>query len=126
MKRDLDDQLGIALCLEALAWMSTTEPDPERSPTLLGAADEIWRVIGMSLTEIPFFASYRAEGEAAARQRLPERAFEATWRRGAQLTLADAIALALEEAVAARTDGRTPGGAPPPAVSVGRGMTSWR
>jgi DNA-binding CsgD family transcriptional regulator len=103
MKRDLDDHLGIALCLEALAWLSTTEHDPERSPALLGAADAIWRVIGMSLTEIPFFASYRAEGEAAARRRLPERAFEAALRRGAQLTLADAIALALEEAVPART-----------------------
>ena len=103
MKRDLDDHLSIALCLEALAWLATTEHDPERSPTLLGAADAIWRVIGMSLTEIPFFASYRAEGEAAARQRLPERAFEAAFRRGAQLTLADAIALALEEEVPART-----------------------
>ncbi len=56
----------------------------------------------MSLTEIPFFASYRAEGEAAARQRLPARAFEAAFRRGAQLTPADAIALALEETVPAR------------------------
>ena len=83
MKRDLDDHLSIALCLEALAWLAATEHDPERSPTLLGAADAIWRVIGMSLTEIPFFASYRAEGEAAARQRLPERAFEAAFRRGA-------------------------------------------
>jgi predicted ATPase/DNA-binding CsgD family transcriptional regulator len=103
MKRDLDDQLGIALCLEALAWLSTAEHDAERSPTLLGAADAIWSVIGMSLAEIPFFASYRAEGEAAARRRLPERAFEAAFRRGAQLPLADAIALALEEVVPART-----------------------
>jgi len=102
MKRDLDDQVGIALCLEALAWLSGTEHDAERSPTLLGAADAIWRVVGMSLTEIPFFASYRAEGEAAARQRLPARAFEAAFRRGAQLTPADAIALALEEVVPAR------------------------
>ena len=110
MKRDLDDHLSIALCLEALAWLATTEHDPERSPTLLGAADAIWRVIGMSLTEIPFFASYRAEGEAAARRRLPERAFEAAFRRGAQLTLADAIALALEEEVPARTEtGRVEG-----------------
>ena len=69
MKRDLDDHLSIALCLEALAWLATTEHDPERSPTLLGAADAIWRVIGMSLTEIPFFASYRAEAEAEAEAR---------------------------------------------------------
>jgi predicted ATPase/DNA-binding CsgD family transcriptional regulator len=102
MKRDLDDQVGIALCLEALAWLATTEHDAERSPTLLGAADAIWQVVGMSLTEIPFFATYRAEGEAAARQRLPERAFEAAFRRGAQLTATDAIALALEEVVPAR------------------------
>jgi len=108
-KRDLDDHLAIALCLEALAWLSTTEDDPERSPTLLGAADAIWRVIGMSLTEIPFFASYRAEGEAAARRRLTERAFEAAWRRGGQLSLADAIGLALEEAVSARSEPATSG-----------------
>jgi len=107
MKRDLDDHLSIALCLEALAWLSTTDQDPERAPALLGAADALWRVIGMSLTEIPFFAGYRAEGEAAARQRLPERAFEAAWRRGAQLTLADAVALALEEVVPARTTAAT-------------------
>jgi len=88
MKRDLDDQLGIALCLEALAWLSTAEHDAERSPTLLGAADAIWSVIGISLAEIPLFASHRAEGEAAARRRLPERAFEAAFRRGAQLALA--------------------------------------
>ena len=87
MKRDLDDHLSIALCLEALAWLATTEHDPERSPTLLGAADAIWRVIGMSLTEIPF-SHYRAEGEAAARQRLPEQAFRGSlpaWRTASPL-----------------------------------------
>jgi non-specific serine/threonine protein kinase len=104
MKRDLDDHLSIALCLEALAWMATTGPDPERSPELLGAADAIWRVIGMSLNEIPFFANYRAEGEAAARQRLPEQAFEVAFRHGAQLTLPDAIAIALEEAIPPRIE----------------------
>ncbi len=57
----------------------------------------------MSITEIPFVASYRAEGEAAARQRLPEQAFEAAFRRGAQLSLADAISLALEEELPDRT-----------------------
>lgn len=103
MKRDLDDHLSIALCLEALAWLATTEHDPERAPTLLGAADAVWRVIGMSITEIPFFATYRGEGEAAARQRLPEQAFETAFRRGAQLTLGDAVALALEEEVPDRT-----------------------
>ena len=108
-KRDLDDHLGIALCLEALAWLSTTEDDPERSPTLLGAADEVWRVIGMSLTKIPFFSSYRAEAEAAARQRLPGLAFEAALRRGTQLTLAEAISLALEDAVPAPTKSATSG-----------------
>src|SRR4029078_5704767 len=32
MKRDLDDHLSIALCLEALAWLATTEDEPERPP----------------------------------------------------------------------------------------------
>jgi non-specific serine/threonine protein kinase len=108
MKRDLDDQVGIALCLEVLAWLATTEHDAERSPTLLGAADAIWQVVGMSLTETPFFATYRAEGEAAARQRLSARAFEAAFRRGAQLAPTDAIALALEEVVPARAKPATP------------------
>jgi non-specific serine/threonine protein kinase len=102
MKRDLDDQLGIALCLEALAWLSTADHDAERSPTLLGAADAIWRVIGMSLKAIPYFTSYRAEGEAAARQRLSDRTFQAAFRHGAQLALADAIMVGLEGEVPVR------------------------
>jgi serine/threonine-protein kinase PknK len=96
MKRELDDRLGIALCLEALAWIGATESG-ERSAILLGAADLIWQAMGFSLAKLPFFSAYRSKGEEAARRALSDRSFQAAFRRGAELSHDQAIALALGE-----------------------------
>jgi DNA-binding CsgD family transcriptional regulator len=101
MKRQLDDQLGVALCLEALAWIAATQQGGERSAMLLGAADVNWRAMGFSVAKLPFFTTYRSQGEAAARQLLSERAFQTAVRRGAELSTEQAITLALEEVVPA-------------------------
>ena len=101
MKRQLDDQLGVALCLEALAWIAATQQGGERSAMLLGAAGVNWRAMGFSVAKLPFFSAYRSQGEAAARQLLSERAFQTAFRRGAELSTEQAIALALEEVVPA-------------------------
>ena len=96
IKIGLDDRLGIAFCFEALAWIAATERQAERAAVLLGAAEPIWRGIGMAFATIPAFSAYRAEGETAAR-RIGERAFQTAFRRGAGLSLEEAVAFAVDD-----------------------------
>ena len=42
---ELDERSGIALCLDALAWIAATRRDPERAAVLQGAASSVWESI---------------------------------------------------------------------------------
>jgi ATP/maltotriose-dependent transcriptional regulator MalT len=96
IKTQLDDQLGIAACLQALAWIEGTGQHGESAAVLFGSADTIWRAIGMSLSALPAWSAYHAEGEKAAR-RIGERQYQSGFRRGSEMTLGEAIAFGLGE-----------------------------
>jgi DNA-binding CsgD family transcriptional regulator len=102
VKWAVKDHLGIALVFEALSWIAAAENRGERAATLLGAADSIWQVIGMSLTRIPYISAQRETGESLARGKLSEKAFEHAFRAGAAMRTAEAISFALEEVIEAR------------------------
>jgi predicted ATPase/DNA-binding CsgD family transcriptional regulator len=98
LKRGFDDRLGIAMCVELLAWSAVADGRHAWGARLLGAARELRRSIGEPLP--PIVIGYHEQCEADARRGLGERAFAAALRRGAELTLDEAIAYALEERTA--------------------------
>jgi DNA-binding NarL/FixJ family response regulator len=64
---------------------------------LLGAAEGIWDVAGMSETGNPFaFAASRSDGLQQARKLLGKQRFRELFRRGSQLSLDEAVSFALE------------------------------
>ena len=98
LKRELGDRMGMAVGLDSLGRVATAEGRGERASLLLGAAEGIWEVVGMSETGNPFaFAPSRSDGLQQARKLLGKQRFRELFRRGARLSLDDAVRIALEE-----------------------------
>lgn len=95
LKKPFDDRLGVALCMEAVAWMSCAEGSggTERAAVLLGALREIWRSFGGPL--FGYLAEYHDACELSARQALGGRKFDAAVRRGSALSAGEALEYAL-------------------------------
>jgi hypothetical protein len=89
------NRLGIARCLEVLAWAAAAEADPERSAVILGATETAWRDAGATL--FLDLTEFRRCCEASVRRALGDRASAAAARRGRNMTLTDLLAYALGE-----------------------------
>jgi predicted ATPase/DNA-binding NarL/FixJ family response regulator len=87
------NRLGIAQCLEVLAWTAAADAAYERSAVLLGAAEAVWHAAGAAL--FPDLAEFHRRCEANARGALSDRAFTAASRRGGSLTWADLMDYAI-------------------------------
>ena len=97
LARALGDRMGMAVGLDSLGRVATAQGRGERAALLLGAAEGIWDVVGMSETGNPFaFAPSRSDGLQQARELLGKQRFRDLFRRGSQLTLDDVVHLALE------------------------------
>ncbi|HSV41612.1 MAG TPA: LuxR C-terminal-related transcriptional regulator [Nocardioidaceae bacterium] len=96
LKRRMDDRLGLALCLEACAWMHA-EQSPARAATLLGAADQLWHLMGTSLDVLPGLTPMRQRCETALHDALGHGAFDAAHAAGTEMESSTAIAFALDE-----------------------------
>lgn len=96
MKRPLMDYIGIAECIESIAWIEATNRRCARAATLFGASDSTWREFGMPLAMLPVLQRHRDSCERLART-IGKRAFEAAYREGARMTIEQALAFALEE-----------------------------
>ena len=96
VKRALDERLGIALCLETLAWLAMSRGDAQRAARLLGAAKANWDATGASLFEA--FITYHAQCEADSRKAL-RASFGAAFQKGVDMPLDVAVAYALEESI---------------------------
>jgi non-specific serine/threonine protein kinase len=95
LKEPFDDRLGVALCVEALAWMRTGDGDGERSALLLGALREIWDSFGGPL--FGYLTEYHDACELDAREELGEKRFEALFRKGTTLSPSEALELAMRD-----------------------------
>ncbi|HTU76415.1 MAG TPA: LuxR C-terminal-related transcriptional regulator [Trebonia sp.] len=96
------DMLGLATCLEGLAWLASAEGDFVRTARLLGAAERMWR----SVASVPRFGMTRldAEHDAAkirAKEALGERLYAREHAAGAALSADDAVRYARDSADAA-------------------------
>ncbi|MCO5971058.1 ATP-binding protein [Actinoallomurus soli] len=105
LKQPFDDRLGMALCVEVLAWIAADEGDPERAARLLGALREIRRALGGP--PYAYLAGYRERYETAVRDRLAGPRFDALFEEGRGFSAAETTAYALRE-----TEVRTAPGAP--------------
>jgi predicted ATPase len=94
IERDLEDKLGIADCLEGLAEVACRTEKPTNAARLFGAAELIRKTYGA-----PVFSVDRGHYEsvvAEARRMLTPKEFEAAWAEGRGMSLAEAIAYALQ------------------------------
>jgi len=95
LKRDVGDQVGIPLCLEALAWIAASRDQPARAADLLGAATAAWNAIPATLPAP--LAGHRQAAASRACGALGQTSFTAHLDRARAIPLSRAIAMALGE-----------------------------
>ena len=98
MKVELGDRSATAFILEVLAWVAAAQRRPERAATLLGAADALWRHLGVDPDAVPYLSVNRRRSEQHAGIDRGDAAFRTAFRRGAALTDEQVLAVALEQA----------------------------
>jgi non-specific serine/threonine protein kinase len=92
IKLGLDDQLGTAISLEALAWGVGALGQHKLAAQLLGAAEALWDSTGSSFaTLVPEFDGENEKSVADARAALGDEAYGAAFRRGKQMPVAEAL-----------------------------------
>ena len=96
LKRRIQERLGVALCLEALAWIEC-ETDPRRAAVMLGASSALWHSMGTSPAALPGLGRYHDSSEVKLKELLSEGEFLRNVARGDSLTTDAAIAYALDE-----------------------------
>jgi non-specific serine/threonine protein kinase len=94
LKRALGDLIGMASAVEALALIAMSRGSSERSATLLGAGEAIWRSVPTTIHE-PFRADHDRT-EADARAALGTARFETAHRAGLEMTRDEVVDYALE------------------------------
>jgi non-specific serine/threonine protein kinase len=98
MKRELGDTMGIAHCLEVLAWVAVRQHRCERAAWLLGAAGALWQRTGRRVSGNPFLEEFHQQAEQAASAELGAGGYTAMAQRGATHPLDEIIALAVADA----------------------------
>jgi predicted ATPase/DNA-binding CsgD family transcriptional regulator len=109
LKRDVGDQVGKALCLEALAWIAASRDQAAQAAGLLGAATAAWNSIPATLP--PPLAGHRAAAVSRARSALGEASFTAHLVKAQAMPRSRALASALGEQ--AQTVKRAPASSDP-------------
>jgi non-specific serine/threonine protein kinase len=92
---ELDERTGIALCLEALAWISASRGDFERSARLQGAALSVWESIPRRLPEP--FQEHAKRCEQVARRAIGSALHARLFDEGRRLDRAAAVAVGLDQ-----------------------------
>jgi predicted ATPase/DNA-binding CsgD family transcriptional regulator len=96
LMREVDNRSGVALCVEALAWLAAGGGRWEHAARLVGAAEAVWRSIPAQ-PPVPV-RPYRDACIQSTRRALGEPHWAARHAEGLALTRAQAVALALGEA----------------------------
>jgi len=108
MTTDLGDRSATAFVLEVLAWVAATDRRPERAATLLGAAEALWRHLGVDPDAVPYLSVNRRACEEQSGIDRGDAAFGAAFRSGATLSEEQVLALALERTPVEETPEQVP------------------
>ena len=110
--RHMDDAMGVALCVGALAWAAAGRHEAIRAVTLAAAAETAWATIPAVLP--PALRVHHDAALDAARAELPGHKYRAAFARGSAMGQSEAIAFALGESPrpAPRSDDSRPGASP--------------
>jgi non-specific serine/threonine protein kinase len=91
-----DEQFGVGLSIELLAWIAGSERRDQRAAQLLGASRRMWQAMQASMMIFRSLNDFHDECVRQVRGRMGEKAFDAAARRGADMSTAEAVELALE------------------------------
>ena len=108
---ELDERTGIALCLEALAWIAASRRDFERGARLQGAALSVWESIPRQLPR-PLH-EHATRCEQITRGGIGAERFARLFEEGRRLDRAAAVALGLEQRQQSRRTARPERGRAP-------------
>jgi len=106
-KMDLDDQLGLALTFDILAWIAAASSESRRAACLLGVANSVWQRAGTTLDVFSDLTSYRDECEASILAEMTPAAYGSALRKGQSLPLDEALALSLRRPPSRATNNPT-------------------
>ncbi|MCG3751984.1 LuxR C-terminal-related transcriptional regulator [Amycolatopsis sp. Poz14] len=105
-KRSFHDTLGLALAVDALAWVRAAEGDGDRSAALFGGAAALWGPLGSPLFGSVHLTELHETFLRMAREQLGENEFQAAYDRGRAMPPDAVFALALGEQPPASQTGR--------------------
>jgi predicted ATPase/DNA-binding CsgD family transcriptional regulator len=111
MKHEVRDPLGTGYALEGMATLAAARQRAERAAWLLGAAAEMWHLVGSRLGRDPFLEALHQQSEQTARQLLRER-FDAVFGQGAATPLDQVVAAAIADADELQSADASPAGDP--------------
>ncbi|GAB2645441.1 LuxR family transcriptional regulator [Prescottella soli] len=93
----VDDLLGAAICVEALAWKAAMKASYQRAGILLGSARTLWLAVGNQGVTIPALRENHDDTEDRVRRALGDRGFDAAVRQGSALALDEAVTFAIDD-----------------------------
>ncbi|MFG2514079.1 ATP-binding protein [Streptomyces sp. NPDC048584] len=89
-----EEEIGQAMCLDALAWFSVIH-DPRRAATLAGCAEAAWRRSGGSIDTVGALRKFRDASLEQFRDRFSERVLATLMSSGAELSPSQVLAYAM-------------------------------
>ncbi|WP_198664178.1 ATP-binding protein [Jiangella endophytica] len=104
----MNDNTGIAFAVEGLAWCACATAPDTRAAALLGAARAVWRVSGARINETTPYREFDERWTRTVRHALGDESFQREFDRGAALSFARAVDLALGADTARKAEGRAP------------------
>ncbi|MBW5480632.1 ATP-binding protein [Streptomyces bambusae] len=103
------NRLGVAQCLEVLAWTRARQDQCLDAAELLGSAQFLWQQIGSTLPGVGHLLRYRTECEARLRRELGEDRFQHAVKAGEALPIDQAVERALGAPKSLRQPRERPG-----------------
>jgi non-specific serine/threonine protein kinase len=99
LARSLDHAYGELCALELVAWVAASTGDRDRAAVLFGALGPLWHSIGAPSGGSGGVRAHHEPSRRALVEAMGERAYDRAARRGAQLSLEEAVAFYLGDSV---------------------------
>jgi predicted ATPase/DNA-binding CsgD family transcriptional regulator len=126
IKESLGDLHTITMSIDLIAVCLADQGDYARAAELSGAGDALWKTLRAPVQQGPYYAEIRRGAAEKCREALGDESFYAVHERGTGLSVAEAIAVARNEATPPGAGAGAGAGAVPGRGAAGRGAASSR